>query len=179
MPVVGWWLDDLGHPHSHIWQLAGCWPERQGQMGHMSLIIQQASPEFLTRGQVPKQEERADKLQSAFFKLRLGPPLLLFHCPKQIKHWNPDTRCREPDFHLGRAAECCGYSGKNLWPFLQSMQGAHFNGDVSHCHHHPAENNHDTAFQNSDVPLTNVLLKALVKKMSCRPPPQGSLLGAR
>lgn len=58
----------------------------------MSLIIQQASPEFLTRGQVPKQEERADKLQNAnIFQASVWATLVtlskvtLFRCLKQIK----------------------------------------------------------------------------------------------
>lgn len=51
------------------------------------------------------------------------------------------------------------------------MQGAHFNGNIPHCHHYPAENS--LYFQNSDVPLTNVLLKDLIEKMSCGPSAPG------
>lgn len=54
--------------------------------------------------------------------------------------------------------------------------GSSFQRGCLPCHHHPAENDHDTAFQNSDVPLTSVLLKVLVNKMSCGPASPGVIV---
>ena len=51
--------------------------------------------------------------------------------------------------------------------------GSSSNGDISRCHHWPAQNSHDTAFEYADVPLTKVLLTALVKKMTSGLPTPG------
>lgn len=152
----------------------------------MSLIIQQASPEFLTRGQVPKQEERADKLQNAnIFQASVWATLVtlskvtLFRCLKQIKRQNPDTRCREPD---------------STWEELQSAVDTM--GRI--CDHFC--NLCRELISMGASPTIITILKRITMAQPCKtlmfpspvyysklqsrkcpvdPPPQGSLLGAR
>lgn len=80
----------------------------------MSLIAQQPSPGFVTRGQVPKQGKGSRAPGCTHFSIFSNN--LLSPCPRQVARWSPDTGRGETD------SSATGQRGKSLWPFLHPRQ---------------------------------------------------------
>lgn len=123
-------------PHSHGWHLTGCPQGSRRYLGHVSFIIQQASPGSCTWWQFLGSQELQSRAHpsvqcSSTSQASFVSPLLLSHQPKQAKeprpHLGSGGQGVKLTLPLGKSCKVALHRGRGarrggvLWLFFQSL----------------------------------------------------------